>query len=209
MSVYILVLRFCSRAQPPGGPASLHMSGYSLCGLTGGGGGGNRIVGGGPLTGLEVQRRRPWCLVFGRSLSSRVPRPWMPECSHAFATNSASRPAGLPCGGGAHRRAAPTNGSSVTGHYHRGPVHAALGDERLLWRMPQSSILSERPAALGRVRGPEADWRRPWCKERQIDVKSPLQSLPPRINYTHDKDKDQAGKRSRCVPSAVYRAQCR
>ena len=38
----------------------------------------------------------------------------------------ASRPAGLPWGDGAHRRAAPANGSSVTQHYHRGPVRAAL-----------------------------------------------------------------------------------
>lgn len=39
---------------------------------------------------------------------------------------TASRTAGLPWGDGAHRRAAPANGSSVTQHYHRGPVRAAL-----------------------------------------------------------------------------------
>lgn len=117
------------------------------------GGGGNRIVGGGPLTGLEAQRRRPWCLVFGRSPSSRVTRPWMPKGSHAFAANDGFPPCGPALGDGAHRRAAPANGSSVTQYYHRGPVRAALRDERQLWRMPRSSILSGRAAAKGRERG--------------------------------------------------------
>lgn len=39
---------------------------------------------------------------------------------------TASRPAGLPWGDGAHRRAAPANDSSATQHYHRGLVRAAL-----------------------------------------------------------------------------------
>ena len=43
--------------------------------------------------------------------------------------------------------------------------------------MPQGGTAPCQPAAEGRVRGPEADWRRPWCKERQIDVKSPYRTV--------------------------------
>lgn len=48
------------------------------------------------------------------------------------------------------------------------------------WPLNQTAMqheVSDPMSGLGRVRGPEADWRRPWCKERQIDVKSPYRTL--------------------------------